>query len=364
MNFGVLGYSSFQGLELLKRQRPRSAPRRLAHRIRDERFRGRRLSRQGRRQGGRAVRWRDRAKAIADSSELLRPAEVLRAGAAISSADHGRLPEGGREDRVVQGRRRGELRRHRAVDARLAARLRPKHSRDGDARRAAQAPASCCSTTSCGPRARIARCCAAIARDEHVPLVDSLRIIADERTRIERGMEDALSPGTGAAADPPRRHRRTPARARRPWCSACTKAPIRCRGACRSSATTRRSATWCRTRSPCTTMGRDGDERAGDHVWSYRAAFPAGTRLKYVYTNSGRSGAVGRTRCAARAGTAGGRRRRTAARCTCRSNRSAGSTCRPTTGTPTPSATTSSPAPSRELRRDAELAEIARSRVV
>ena len=36
--------------------------------------------------------------------------------------------------------------------------------------------------------------------------------------------------------------------------------------------------------------GTDGDERAGDHVWSLRAEFPAGTRLKYVYTNSGRRG--------------------------------------------------------------------------
>jgi hypothetical protein len=36
--------------------------------------------------------------------------------------------------------------------------------------------------------------------------------------------------------------------------------------------------------------GLGGDERAGDRVWSLRAAFPPGTRLKYVYTNSGRPG--------------------------------------------------------------------------
>jgi hypothetical protein len=34
----------------------------------------------------------------------------------------------------------------------------------------------------------------------------------------------------------------------------------------------------------------DGDERAGDHVWSYRAMMPAGTRVRYVYTNSGAPG--------------------------------------------------------------------------
>ena len=36
--------------------------------------------------------------------------------------------------------------------------------------------------------------------------------------------------------------------------------------------------------------GTAGDEHAGDHVWSYQATFPAGARLKYVYTNSGRQG--------------------------------------------------------------------------
>jgi hypothetical protein len=37
--------------------------------------------------------------------------------------------------------------------------------------------------------------------------------------------------------------------------------------------------------------GKDGDERAGDGVWSYAASFPAGTRLFYMYTNSGARGA-------------------------------------------------------------------------
>jgi lysophospholipase L1-like esterase len=36
--------------------------------------------------------------------------------------------------------------------------------------------------------------------------------------------------------------------------------------------------------------GTDGDQRAGDHVWSYAETFPPGTRLFYVYTNSGEKG--------------------------------------------------------------------------
>jgi len=36
--------------------------------------------------------------------------------------------------------------------------------------------------------------------------------------------------------------------------------------------------------------GLDGDERANDGVWSHRATFAPGTRLFYVYTNSGARG--------------------------------------------------------------------------
>ena len=36
--------------------------------------------------------------------------------------------------------------------------------------------------------------------------------------------------------------------------------------------------------------GTHGDQKAGDAVWSYAASFPPGTRLCYVYTNSGRKG--------------------------------------------------------------------------
>jgi lysophospholipase L1-like esterase len=36
--------------------------------------------------------------------------------------------------------------------------------------------------------------------------------------------------------------------------------------------------------------GTHGDQRAGDKVWSYAASFAPGTKLFYVYTNSGREG--------------------------------------------------------------------------
>ncbi|MFH1681874.1 MAG: GDSL-type esterase/lipase family protein [Candidatus Eisenbacteria bacterium] len=36
--------------------------------------------------------------------------------------------------------------------------------------------------------------------------------------------------------------------------------------------------------------GAGGDQKAGDRVWSYAASFPRGTRLPYVYTNGGEEG--------------------------------------------------------------------------
>jgi len=36
--------------------------------------------------------------------------------------------------------------------------------------------------------------------------------------------------------------------------------------------------------------GTQGDEHGGDHVWTFRATLPAGTRVRYVYTNSGAPG--------------------------------------------------------------------------
>jgi hypothetical protein len=36
--------------------------------------------------------------------------------------------------------------------------------------------------------------------------------------------------------------------------------------------------------------GTHGDQRAGDDIWPYSATFAPGTRLSYIYTNSGEEG--------------------------------------------------------------------------
>jgi hypothetical protein len=129
---------------------------------------------------------------------------------------------------------------------------------------------------------------AAIARDEHIPLVDSLQIIADEKVRIERGLENRfhlehavdVPSATAAVASPEN-----------------TTVVFRVfEGAYpvpqRLSIVGNYSALGNLVPNTIALHddGRDGDERAGDHVWSLRATLPAGAQVKYVYTNSGRPG--------------------------------------------------------------------------
>ena len=98
-------------------------------RLRHERFRRRGISRPRPRQA--------RSGALARSGQadhvpqrIAGVAEVLRAGYAISSAEHGRLPESRRKGRSGEEQRNGRLQHDRTVDACLAARLHREPSRD------------------------------------------------------------------------------------------------------------------------------------------------------------------------------------------------------------------------------------------
>jgi hypothetical protein len=128
----------------------------------------------------------------------------------------------------------------------------------------------------------------AIARDEHIPLVDSLRIIAEEKTRIERGMETRfhLEQATGARSASSSVHpgEITPVVFR--VYEGAYQVPQRLSIVGNHPSLGNMVPNTVALHDD----GRDGDEKAGDHVWSVRAALPAGARLKYVYTNSGHSG--------------------------------------------------------------------------
>jgi hypothetical protein len=128
-----------------------------------------------------------------------------------------------------------------------------------------------------------------LSREEQVPLVDSLQIIADERLKIERGMEAQfhLVPApnaTSAASAAP---------------ASGTNVPVVFRVYQNAYAVPRQLSIAGNhpslgNFSPNTVAmhddGTNGDEHAADHVWSYRAMLPAGARFRYVFTNSGGRG--------------------------------------------------------------------------
>ena len=146
-----------------------------------------------------------------------------------------------------------------------------------------------------------------VSADQHVPLVDSLRIVADARARIEQDTAARLGlapagPAAGAAEAGPKGPALQVDRRPGPFGPG-VSGPGAVRVVFRVS---RGNYPVPRALSivgtvpalgnvePNTVLMRDdgtgGDERAGDGVWSFAATFPAGTRITYVYTNSGAPG--------------------------------------------------------------------------
>jgi len=125
-----------------------------------------------------------------------------------------------------------------------------------------------------------------LSHDEQVPLVDSLQLIADERAKIERGLEAQfhLAPASAAPLGTPGALAGVPVVFR--VFQGRVPVPKQLSIAGNDPA--------LGDRSPNTVLmhddGTSGDEHAGDQVWSYRAILPAGTRVRYVYTNSGAPG--------------------------------------------------------------------------
>jgi lysophospholipase L1-like esterase len=286
MNFGVLGYTSFQGLQLLKTRVLALHPDVVVvgFGMNDSDVAGYRDSdvlKPG------PVRWRDRVKSVTAQSESLallkylalamrfRPhafGEFLKAnaktdqGKSNANVNYDELEPWTRvSPRDYESNLRAMIALARAQGARVV--LLDNELWDGSPYR---------------PRLR------SIAGQEHVPLIDSLRIIADARAQLERGIEaqfhlEPASPPAGLRVEP----------------ASTVETPVVFRvydG--RYPVPKQLSIVGNHPAlgnfSPNTIAmhddGMNGDERAGDHVWSYRAMMPAGTAVRYVYTNSGARG--------------------------------------------------------------------------
>ena len=137
----------------------------------------------------------------------------------------------------------------------------------------------------------------AIAADTHVALVDSLRLVYDARAAMERDVERELGLAAAQRDDSAAAERSAPPASTRAVPPGQTHVIFR---VSRGRYPVARAMSIVGTDpqlgalTPNTVLmhddGAGGDERAGDGVWSLAATFAAGTRLSYVYTNSGAAG--------------------------------------------------------------------------
>jgi lysophospholipase L1-like esterase len=123
-----------------------------------------------------------------------------------------------------------------------------------------------------------------LSQSEGVPFVDGRALISDARKRLEQALEEKLKLRASdnhhkpATANGVETIFRVYSGTRLVSDSLYIVGPHPALGAMRPNTTAMYDD------------GSHGDQRSGDKVWSYSAKFPAGARVFYVYTNSGRSG--------------------------------------------------------------------------
>lgn len=127
-----------------------------------------------------------------------------------------------------------------------------------------------------------------ISADTHVPLVDSLQIISDARKAAERDVEARwhLAPSDASVPDPSRAANGSMTTAIFRVYRGASTVP----GAISIVGNGQQLGNFVPNTVLMRDDGMDGDERAGDGVWSLRTSLPTGTRFVYVYTNSGARG--------------------------------------------------------------------------
>src|SRR5215475_11442810 len=334
MNFGVLGYSSFQGLELLRGRVLDLHPDVLVigFGMNDSDVGGYRDKDVV---GSAEIHWRDRVKAMTGHSASLalmkyfalfmrfHPHPIGDFLKADAKADAGKNNDTVNYDEMEPWTRVSP----RDYDRNLREMVRL--ARDRGAR-------AVLLDNELWPESPYRSVLQAISRDERVPLVDSLRIIQDERARIERNLETRfrLEPALELTRRPP---------VRRPWFFVCSRARIPSLGNCRSSATRHRSATSHRIRCRCAMTGRKATSaraiESGATARRFRQERGSGTSIRTADRLGNGKASMSRTSANCRSLL-----HRTDSRCIFPSNRSGESICKQITGIPTPSATISSPA--------------------
>jgi len=286
MNFGVLGYSSFQGLQLFKRQVLDLHPDvvLIGFGMNDSEVAGYRDKDVGR---AGAPAWRDRVKAIAASSELY---GLLKYFALVLRFHPQTMGDFLKADVKTESSKGSEAVNYNDIEpwTRVSPLDYDRNIRAMVTLARGRGARVVLLDNELWPESPYRPVLTAVARDEHIPLVDSLRIIAEEKTRIERGMETRfhLETANGQRSAAASQHAGEPTTVVFRVYEGAYPVP--------QHLSIVGNHPSLGNMVPNTVAlhddGQAGDERAGDHVWSYQAVLPAGTRLKYVYTNSGRSG--------------------------------------------------------------------------
>jgi lysophospholipase L1-like esterase len=129
----------------------------------------------------------------------------------------------------------------------------------------------------------------AIAADAGVPLVDSVALVGAARQSMVRALEQRLQLAASAAASGGAAAEPTPAPSTRVVFRV-SQGEARVATHMSIVGTVAALGDLAPNTIALRDDGQEGDERAGDGVWSVGAAFAPGTRLSYVYTNSGARG--------------------------------------------------------------------------
>jgi lysophospholipase L1-like esterase len=124
-----------------------------------------------------------------------------------------------------------------------------------------------------------------VAAEAHVPLIDSLALVAEARSRMEHDIETrlGLSPALPAPAPPA-----PPARTEVVFRVSHGEFPVP--GAMSIVGTDPQLGDLVPNTVLLHDDGAEGDQRAGDGVWSVTVMLQPGARVSYVYTNSGARG--------------------------------------------------------------------------
>jgi lysophospholipase L1-like esterase len=284
MNFGVLGYTSFQGLELLRRRVLDLHPDVLVigFGMNDSDvggYRDKDVVKPG------ETHWRDRVKAATGHSESL---ALMKYFALLLRFHPHPIGDFLKDDAKADAGRNNDTVNYDEIEpwTRVSPRDYDRNLREMVRLARDQGARAVLLDNELWPESPYRPVLRAISRDEQVPLVDSLRIIQDERARIERDTEVRfrLEP----AQDVARTDTATAGQTTVVFRVFEGAYPV-----ARQLSIVGNQPTLGNFVPNTVAMrddGNDGDEHQGDHVWSYRATFPTGTRIRYVYTNSGGAG--------------------------------------------------------------------------